>query len=58
MSFTLFADFAAREGKFARSARIEQTTSELIPLSTCKQIKPICLKVSSMSCQNILHVLK
>lgn len=32
---TLHADLAARQGKFARSARTERTTSELIPLSTC-----------------------
>lgn len=37
-SITLCADFAARQGKFARSTRTERTTSELIPLSTCNKI--------------------
>lgn len=32
---TLYADFVARQGKLALSARMERTTSGLTPLSTC-----------------------
>lgn len=31
---TLYADFVAKQGQFARSVRIERTTSGLISLST------------------------
>jgi len=32
---TLYADFAARQGKFALSTRIDRTNSAFTPLSTC-----------------------
>ena len=47
-SLTLCVVLAARQGRFARSARVEQTTSAFIPFSTCSQkIQPTYIKFSN-----------
>lgn len=44
---TLYADLAARQGQFARSTKIDRTTSGLIPLSICYQITKIVNYISN-----------
>lgn len=57
-SITLYADFAARQGKFARSTRTERTTSELIPLSTCNKIRANMSKSELIVFVEDINVLK